>query len=155
MKHEELQQKLFALYDGPLTEKERDLVEGHLSDCQECRQAIGTWKKASAALFPKPAFSEVEEDRFTAAVMARVGKIEAARERSFSQSAKWLVPLLGTASLAIWIFFAFMQSPYVPSNTTVGNFLTGDSPEVMGSTWTNVPESAPSFQTVSVSYAGR
>jgi anti-sigma factor RsiW len=155
MKHEELKQKLFSLYDGPLTEKERALVEGHLGGCQECREAIDTWKSAASALFPKPAFSEVEEDRFTAAVMARVGKIEAARERSFSYSAKWLVPLLGTAALAIWVFSAFTQSPYVHSNATVGNFLAGDSPEVMVSTWTNVPESAPSFGTMRVSYSGR
>jgi len=40
MNHDKIREMLFDLYDRPLTERERQMVEGHLPDCPECRQAF-------------------------------------------------------------------------------------------------------------------
>jgi anti-sigma factor RsiW len=155
MTHEEIQLKMFALCDGPLTSQERALVEGHLSQCRDCREALAAWKKAAPVLFPSLTVAEADEDRFTASVMDRV-RAQEARENSFASSLRWALPLLGTAALALWVLATLVPSYQVtPANATVENFLVGDSPEVLGSTWSNVPEAHPGFQTVSSLPSGR
>jgi len=156
MTHDEIQLKMFALCEGPLTGKERAFVDTHLSECPECREAVALWTKAAPLLFPPVPVSEAQEDRFTASVMARVRRAQAPEEGSFAASLRWALPLLGTAALALWVLTTMVPShPIHPSNATVENFLAGDSPEVLGSTWSNVPEVHPGFQTVSASSSGR
>jgi anti-sigma factor RsiW len=109
MTHEMIQQKLFALYDGPLTEQERKLVEGHLAQCPECRKAIAQWKAVSARLFPAHTFSEAAEDFFVAKVMDRVrsSSMEAGRAL-WGLTLRWVLPLVGSAALAGWVFFSVL-----------------------------------------------
>jgi len=104
MTHNEIKQKLFALYDGPLTEKERVLIEVHLAACKDCRQAVGEWENISGALFTKPAFSEAEEDRVVANVLARI-EVPGARWVPWKTDLKWFLPLMGSAVTAAWVFF--------------------------------------------------
>lgn len=121
MLHETIQQKLFALYDGPLTEKERKLVEGHLANCAECRKAIAEWKAISSRLFVTQTFSEASEDFFVAKVMDRVSSLSRQTlQTSWNLALRWLVPLLGSAAVAAWLLFtvlpdapAFSSSPNV------------------------------------------
>src|SRR5579872_2726144 len=109
MNHNEIKQKLFALYDGPLTEKERVLVEVHLSACPECRRAVGEWENISGALFPQPSFSEAAEDRLVARVMDRV-KPAPTSWLPWKSDLKWFVPLLGSALAAAWVFFLLLPN---------------------------------------------
>src|ERR1039458_6362079 len=105
MNHEIIQQKIMALYDGPLTEKERKLVEGHLPQCYECRRAIAEWKAVSRRLFPPHAFSEASEDFFVVKTMNRIES--ASPKGGFLPQGfvlRWLAPLLGSAGVAAWVF---------------------------------------------------
>ena len=129
MLHQTIRQKLFALYDGPLTEKERKLVEGHLAQCRECRKAIAEWKALSTRLFPTRAFSEASEDFFTAKVMDRIrtGRIQP-EKASWNLALRWLVPLLGSAAVAAWVFFAVLpDSSDLSSGANVQTAFTYDS----------------------------
>jgi anti-sigma factor RsiW len=109
MNHELIQQKLMALYDGPLTEEERKLVEGHLAGCSSCRRAVAEWKVISQGLFTSPTFSEAREDYFVAKVMDRVKSTTP--ETGFAlwrPTLKWLVPLVGSAAMAAWAFASIL-----------------------------------------------
>jgi anti-sigma factor RsiW len=109
MNHSEIQQKLLALYDGPLSEKERPLVEQHLVSCPDCRRVVGQWKRASEVLFSKPSFSEADEDAFVASVMSHVREIPVRPAFSWNVTFRWLIPLAGSALLAAWAFFTVLS----------------------------------------------
>lgn len=129
MNHELIQQKLMALYDGPLTEKERKLVEGHLAQCAECRKAVAQWKAISVRLFPAQTISEATEDYFVAKIMDRVRST--AQEKGISPAAlifRWLVPLVGSAVVAGWVFFSVLPgSTETSSNNSVAAAFSPDS----------------------------
>jgi len=155
MTHNEIQLKMFALCEGPLTAKERTLVERHLGECEECREAMASWKKAAPSLFPPVSTNESQEDLFVASVMDRVRATQGPTG-SFVGSLRWALPLMGTAALALWMLATLVPPQTVtPANATVESFLAGDSPEVLGTNWSNVPEAHPGLQTVSLSSTGR
>jgi anti-sigma factor RsiW len=119
-KHDEIKQKLFALYDGPLSETERSLVEEHIPSCVECRRAIEEWQKISGVLFTLPAFSEASEDQFVAKVMARLPSgegLSAPAAAAGWNTWRWLVPLAGSAIAAAWVYF-FVLSDSADLNPT-------------------------------------
>ena len=135
MTHNEIKQKLFALYDGPLTEKERVLVEVHLSACPECRRAVGEWENISGALFTKPAFSEVDEDRLVAKVMGRI-RPQSQGWTPWKTDLKWFLPVLGSALLAAWVFLGVLpDSPVLDQQPLTMSLLNSAQPEA--------PKSAP------------
>jgi anti-sigma factor RsiW len=106
-----------ALYDGPLTEKERKLVESHLAQCAECRKAVSQWKAIGARLFPAQTYSEAAEDLFVAKVMDRVRTSTLEAQQSLQNFIfRWLVPLAGSAVLAGWVFFSILPNS-VPSSS--------------------------------------
>jgi anti-sigma factor RsiW len=149
MTHREIQEKLFALYDGPLTEQERALVEGHLAGCGDCRGSIAEWKRISETLFRLPAFSEAEEDRFVSKVMGRLEP--APPKRAFTL--RWLVPLVGTAVAAAWVlFFVLPATPGFSSNSTVADIYSEDSTDMEATQWSDVPPSSASGQIVQAFY---
>lgn len=135
MNHELIQQKLFALYDGPLTEKERKLVEGHMAQCPGCRKAIAQWKALSVRLFPPQTFSEAAEDFFVAKVMDRVrSSVPEKRQSLWSLTLRWLVPLVGSAVVAGWVFFSVL-----PDSST---FSSGNNVEAAFSSESSYPASS-------------
>ncbi|HJT24708.1 MAG TPA: zf-HC2 domain-containing protein [bacterium] len=130
MNHDLIQQKLLALYDGPLTEKERKLVEGHLAQCRDCRKAVAQWKAISARLFPTQTLSEVAEDYFVAKVMDRVRST--AQEKGISPLTlifRWLMPLVGSAVVAGWVFFSVLPGSAGASSSSVAAAFSYDSSE--------------------------
>jgi anti-sigma factor RsiW len=129
MNHELIQQKLMALYDGPLTEKERKLVESHLGKCPACRRAIAEWKVVSRGLFASPTFSEASEDFFVAKVMDRVRSSTPEKVQSpWSLTFRWLVPLVGSAVMASWVFFSVLpNSTGFSSNNSIAAAFSYDS----------------------------
>src|SRR6185503_3849258 len=97
MRHQEIKEKILALYEGPLTEKERLLVESHLLDCVECQKTMEGYRILSSRLFTLPTFSEASEDAFVSKVMARV---EASAKKSLTWNEiilRWMLPLAGSA----------------------------------------------------------
>jgi anti-sigma factor RsiW len=134
MNHNEIKQKLFSLYDGPLTEKERVLVEVHLSACPECRRAVGEWENISGILFTQPSFSEAAEDRLVARVMDRI-KPAPTHWSPWKSDLKWFMPLLGSALAAAWVFFLvlpnnpeFLQQPLTMSLLNAAQVESNSSP---------------------------
>jgi len=121
MNHDEIREKLFDLYDRPLTKRERQMVESHLPDCDECRRAFEDWQTISHTLFTQPALSEAQEDRFVAKVMGRIQKAPSTPLSWFSR-VKWFMPLAGSAVAAFWVFAValpnnpeFLQQPLTMS----------------------------------------
>ncbi len=143
MTHDEIKEQLFSLYDGPLTEKERVSFEGHLSTCAECKRSIQEWESVSTTLFPEPAFSEASEDIFVAKVMARVSTAASKASESYSYrdlALRWLVPLLGSATAAAWVFFFVL--PGIPGLSTDANgpaFFSSNASNITTSSWSVVP----------------
>src|SRR5258708_3327636 len=110
MNHDKIREMLFDLYDRPLTERDRQLVEGHLPDCAECRQAFEQWRKISRTLFALPAPSEAQEDLFVSKVMARVATAaQPVTVLSWGNTLRWMVPLLGSSIAAVWFFVAALS----------------------------------------------
>ena len=103
MNHDEIREKLFDLYDRPLTKRERQMVELHLPDCEECRQAFESWQQISHTLFTQPALSEAQEDRFVSKVMDRIQK-KPAGPMAWLSRLKWFTPLVGSSLAALWVF---------------------------------------------------
>src|SRR5579859_7854206 len=100
MNHDQIRERLFDLYDRPLTQRERRMVEVHLPDCPECRQTFENWQQISHTLFSQPALSEAQEDRFVANVMARIQKTSPQPVSWFSRL-KWFMPLVGSSLAAL------------------------------------------------------
>jgi anti-sigma factor RsiW len=130
MNHSEIQQKLLALYDGPLSEKERPLVEQHLVSCPDCRRVVGQWKRASEVLFTKPSFSEADEDAFVNSVMSYVREIPAPQSFSWGVTFRWLVPVAGSALLAAWAFFTVLSdTKNLDQQASVETFFSEEQPD--------------------------
>ncbi len=140
MRHEEIKEKLFALYDGPLTEKERVLLEGHLPVCAECRQSIGEWKTLSRTLFARPTPSEASEDIFVSRIIARLEPSPAGFMVPFwEKPLGWLVPLVGSAAIAAWVFFSVLPSMNgLSSSPTIETAFSSDTSYSSSSTESGV-----------------
>jgi anti-sigma factor RsiW len=111
MNHELIKEKLFALYDGPLTEQERKVVDIHLSQCPECRRTLAEWKVLSKRLFPRVAFSEASEDIFTLGVLQKLEPYRAPAPllgRNFIL--RWGLPALGVAAASAWFFLSSLSA---------------------------------------------
>ena len=118
MNHDEIREKLFDLYDRPLTERERWMVEGHLPDCPECRHAFEQWQRISRTLFSMPAPSEAQEDLFVSRVMTRIAALPVpAPILSWNNALRWMVPLLGSSIAAVWFFVAALSGSGALSNS--------------------------------------
>jgi anti-sigma factor RsiW len=152
MHHDEIREKLFDLYDRPLTEWERQLVEGHLPDCAECRQTFEEWQKISRALFPHPALSESSEDLFVSKVMARVSSYRPKNViLSWEIALRWLVPLLGSTIAAAWVFFSVLpDTPGLSSENSPALF-SESNPEITSANWSVIPVTSSNEEIV-VSY---
>ena len=102
MNHTEIQDKLFALYDGELDGDARHEVEVHLVDCSECRQRYTQWQQTARALFQPPRI-EVSEP-FVYQVMDRLAVLEHPRHgRQWIRAIQWLVPAVGLAGLLFFV----------------------------------------------------
>ncbi len=142
MTHDEIRTVLFSLADGPLTEKERELVENHLPSCASCRQALAQWRLISPVLFPKPSFSQVQEDRMVAAVLDRI-RVKPSIPRFFSleNSLHWIFPLVGSALAAAWVLFYIVPTTPELSSlpTTDTDYYSSSTPEAVSSQWNAMP----------------
>jgi anti-sigma factor RsiW len=129
MNHDKIREMLFDLYDRPLTERERQMVEGHLPDCPECRQSFEEWQKISRTLFALPAPSEAQEDLFVSKVMTRIAASQPAAIFSWNDALRWMVPLLGSSIAAVWFFMtALSGSGDLPSSSNVETAFSQDVP---------------------------
>jgi len=143
MTHEELKEKVLGLYDGPVTEKERVWAKTHLSSCADCNKAVEEYKNFAATLFTIPAFSEADEDIFTAKVMSKIRTISAnATQSVLDITVRWFIPLLGSTAVATWVFFSLLPSTPELSNAMNGSaYFSSDAHEISANAWTPVPTS--------------
>ena len=143
MKHEEIKQKLFALYDGPLSEKERVLVEDHLPSCPECQMAVEDSRQIAGVLFSSPSFSEASEDLFVSKVTARIN-LEKQPQASPSRwnTLQWLLPLGGSAVAAAWVFFSVLPgTPGLSAGTAAENYFADSDASLSSSQLVVIPAS--------------
>jgi anti-sigma factor RsiW len=110
MKHEEMKERMLALFEGPLNEKERALVEEHLSNCLECRKTVEDYQRVAGRLFALPTYSEAQEDTFVAQVMTRVQAIGPVPVFTWKNTLRWTLPLVGSSMAALWLFFSALSS---------------------------------------------
>lgn len=152
MNHDEIKERLFDLYDRPLTERERRLLEAHLPGCDECRRLFEQWQGITRTLFPAPAFSEASEDLFVSKVMARVRSLPQPAVWSWSLALRWLMPLAGSTLAAAWVFFSVLpQTPGI--STDAGNlaYFSDNNSEWTTASWSVLPV-ADSNEEMVVSY---
>jgi len=151
MKHEEIKKRILALFDGPLTEEERSLVEDHLPSCAECRQDIAQWKALSARLFSKHTFSEAEEDQFVSRTMERIAGLPTrAAVLSWGNAFRWFLPLAGSAVAAVWVLFSVLPAtPGLSARSADENDLYASSTENPSYQWSIVPAAYSSDDMVS------
>ena len=139
MRHQEINEKILALYEGPLTEKERLLVESHLAGCVECQKTVEEYRALSSRLFTLPIFSEASEDTFVTKVMAR---IESSPKTTLSWNElilRWMLPLVGSAVAAVWVcFFVLPETPDFASEMNGSSYFSSDAHE-MSSSWSVLP----------------
>jgi anti-sigma factor RsiW len=104
-----MKERMLALFEGPLNEKERALVEDHLSGCLECRAMIEDYQRVTGRLFALPTYSEAQEDAFVAHVMARVEAIGPVPVLTWRNALKWMAPLAASSLAALWLFFSALS----------------------------------------------
>ncbi len=104
MNHQHLEEKLFALYDGELSDSESREVREHMEVCLECRESYTRWKRLASVFFRVPQIHPSEP--FVWKVMAR---IEALEKPCGHRHRVWvlrrLVPALGVGlmiGLFVW-----------------------------------------------------
>jgi|SRR5579859_3578696 len=141
MSHDQLREKLWALYDGELSIPERRELEHHLEDCEECLQALSQWQKTSAALFPKAEPFKLSGEVFTQRVMAQVRPLPHPNKLSFWRSfLPWLSPVMGSAAVAGWVlFFVLPATPGLSLGPNASSFFSEDTPEATSVSWTSLP----------------
>ncbi|HEY5040015.1 MAG TPA: hypothetical protein VIJ93_13185, partial [bacterium] len=86
------------------------------------------WKKVSNVLFTLPAFSEASEDRLVSSVMEKIqsGPLKF-KTPSFKNNLRWLVPLVGSAVAAAWVFFMVLPSVDPASSANVETAFSSNS----------------------------
>jgi anti-sigma factor RsiW len=155
MTHDEIKEKIFALYDGPLTEQERTVAENHLGGCPDCRGAVSEYKKTAQLLFTLPVFDEGSEDRMVSAVLQQLPSSSRKVPASpWKDSLQWLVPLVGSAVAAAWIFFSILpDTPGLNSQPVADSFFSNDSQDSYSSLEASTAPPADRFvQTVVFNY---
>ncbi len=100
MRHEELRERLYDLYDRELPVPELRELEAHLGACAECRASLEEWRRIAGALFAAPAPAPSE------ALVQRIMRGLPGHEESAPTPAwtlRWLAPAfsLALAGLAI------------------------------------------------------
>ena len=104
MNHQDLQEKIFALYDGELSDPDSREVRAHLEVCPECREGYTRWEVLASVFFKAPQIHPSEP--FVRKVMARIEALEepCGRKRR-ALVLRRLVPALGVClivGLFVW-----------------------------------------------------
>jgi anti-sigma factor RsiW len=106
MNHDQIREQLQAFYDEELSGDARREVEAHLGGCPACRQELEEWDRIKGVWLRGPAVAP--SDVFVRRVMDRIGA-----ERGvvpFSPALpRWLVPALGVAAAAMFLFVAMPE----------------------------------------------
>jgi|GEM_PF-3624785 len=96
MNYDEIQDKIYAFFDGELEAEERPEIESHIQTCQACASLLERWRQISTTVF-KP-LSPPDTEFFITRVMARLQEEDTLKLR---RTWSWQVPFLalGVASL--------------------------------------------------------
>jgi anti-sigma factor RsiW len=144
MNHEKIKQRLWSLYDGQAASEDRASLESHLRDCAECRLMFAEWENVSEKLFSKPGLSDPSGEIFTQKVMIRVRALpQVQRIPAWKHFIPWMVPVLGSAALALWVLLYLL--PATPGLSQGPSeeyfFMEGNNPAVYAD-WEVLPVSS-------------
>lgn len=135
MDHESMKAKLWELYDGELSGRDREEAEAHLKTCAECAALFARWKTLSGKLFGQahPARSEA----FVQNVMSRVRQAEVTRVPIRVMPVQWFAPVFGIAAMLLLAITPAVQAP------SAENMFMGDASDAV-TQWVfmgNIPQS--------------
>lgn len=129
--HERMKEKVFALYDGELSEAERQAVQQHLEACPDCRETYNRWVKIAGTFLRAPELPASEA--LVRRVMERVEVIHQPIG-IWPQSVvfRWLVPVLGVGMAASLLMVTLPRSNVPVSTETL---LMVNGTESVSSEW--------------------
>ena len=126
----EIREDFSALLDGELTLEERELVEGHLSECAECLRELDALKQvdvAYSALSQMKAPEDFEEG-VREAIRPRTLRFPALGE---GRSMRWMRPVAAIAALVLVMFGArFVLQPTEPERVQIANVPKDETPDL-------------------------
>ncbi len=146
MNHDEIKEKLFALYDNEVTPQERVVITAHLKECGECRALLTSWESTAKTLFQSPTLSS----RFEEKMQERLQKSPVVYGRSEKEIEsvetddirspglfRWLVPALALASIGF--LFVLLRPVQDTKTSAYTSFLMGTSQSDL-SQWVSSPQ---------------
>ncbi len=144
----EVREDFSALLDDELTLEERELIEGHLSECAECLRELDALKQVDVAY---SALSQVKapedfEEGVRRAIRPRTLRFPAL---GGGRSTRWMRPIAAMAALLLVMFGAmFVLQPTEPDRVQIANVLEDETPGMQAerrafSPAASVPEEAP------------
>jgi Ca-activated chloride channel family protein len=100
MNHEELKILISSYADGEVSAAEKDIVEQHLANCQECRKDLAAYQKLSSSLKQWP------DERLSPDVEMNIARKSATKGRHMEhrESIQWSAILTVLAVLAVSLF---------------------------------------------------
>ena len=104
MTHEDIKEKLLALFDRELDERERKEIASHLNVCEDCSGTLKRWEQISAAM-SRAGSASPSSGRFVYSVMERIAASEkSAPAKNPAPFLNWIFPTLGY-TFAIFLMF--------------------------------------------------
>ena len=106
MTHEEIKEKLLALFDRELAETERHEINSHLHACENCSETVKRWEQISAAM-SRAGTASPPSGRFVYSVMERIAASEkSAPAKNPIPVLNWIFPTLGYTFAVLLMFVA-------------------------------------------------
>lgn len=140
MNHEEIKDKLAALYDGELPESEQGALRSHIGQCPECREEYRGWERIATSLFQAPEVKASES--FAEEVMVKIEALEEpVSAPDWGGLARWLVSAFALGSVAL---FLFLSTPNGEMPVTTETLLLANGFEGATSEWMFYPEAPDS-----------
>ena len=124
----EIREDFSALLDGELTLEEREVIEGHLSECAGCLRELDALKQVDVAYSALSRMKAPEgfEEGVREAIRPRTLRFPALGK---GRSTRWMRPVAAIAALLLVMFGAmFVLQPTEPDRVQIANVLKDETP---------------------------
>jgi len=129
MNHTELQEKLWAFYDGELSGEDRTALAAHTDICSDCRDQLSDWKRTRDQIL-RPLRTAASEP-FVHSVMRRIRALDAAPAR-LPFFVRWALPALAFSAAG---FAASLLYVLQPSGASPESLLWADHSTNLSAQW--------------------